>query len=355
MAFMDSPAKRQQGFWYFGASLLLLSLLAFPVVKLVADPGPPDAGADETTTTIVAAPAPAGGCGTNQVFFARETSGNQFGPAAPEDPANVAATQADFAARRCQDAALLVANSEYLFNEFSDPATRVQKTIDLMANPDAWVLTEIRFQNRLNEVEKVEITEMSGPYQTMDMVDQGRTIPEVYQIPVEAAPFKVIRYTFPDGKVKNFKLNCGFQPVEQEFPPSVPGVGAPPAPNQPAAPPAPAPPGQPGKPTTTQPTPTTPTTVPKCSGSGTCGTPHSGPDSIVPEPLPPTPGYTPGGAESSASDPNDGVFPQGGSMSGGESSEGGGTETGGTTGFGGIAPTEATPQPINPPGDPGMP
>lgn len=289
---MSAPNSAQQRFFFgiIGAAALLL--LIFPVLKLVA--GPPDVGADPTTTT--AAPAPTG-CGTDQKFFARETEGNQFGPAAPEDPANVAATQADFASRRCSDAALLVADSEYLFNEFSDAPTRVQKTIDLMSNPDAWALTELRFQNRLNEATKVEIVEMSGRYQTMDMEDKGRIIPEIYQVPVEAAPFKVLRYTFPDGSVKQFKLNCGYQPVEQNFPPSVPGKGAPPAPNQPSTPPTPGKPGKPGKPGTT----TTTTPSGKCEGQigPYCGTPDSGPemDPVGSNPQQPTPGYTPGNAE----------------------------------------------------------
>jgi hypothetical protein len=359
---MSAPNSPQQKFFFalLGAAACLL--LAFPLVKLVADPGPPDAGADETTTTTTAL-APVGSCGTDQVFFSRATEGNQFGPAAPEDPANVAATQADFASRRCQDAALMVADSEYLFNEFSDAPTRVQKTVDLMSSQEAWLLSEFRFQSRLNEATMVEIAEMSGSYQTMDMEDKGRTIPEIYQVPVEAAPFKVLRYTWPDGTVKNFKLNCGFQPVDQQFPPSVPGVGAPPAPNQPSAPPtptSPSKPGQPGKPE--QPTtPTTPTTTWKCTpermADGVCGSGgNNHPSQVVPEPLPPTPGYEPGGAEGSASDPGDGVFvPPGGSMSPGSTTGGGGTETGGTTGFGDIAPTEATPQPVNPPGDPGAP
>lgn len=292
---MRAPRSPQQKFFFtlMGAAAALL--LVFPIIQVIADPGPPDAGADPTTTTVVAS----GKCGATPHFFARDTAGNQFGPPAPEDPANVAATQADFAARRCQDAALLVGNSEHLFNEFSDPAIRVQKTIDLMANPDAWALAELRFQARLNEATKVEIVEMSGKYQTMDMVDQGRIIPEIYQIPVEATPFRVIRYTFPDGSVKQFKLNCGYQPVEQSFPSSVPGKGAPPAPNQPSQPVRPAKPGKPGKPTTTVPT----TTVKpgKCAGQTGpyCGTPDSGPefDPVNSNPQPPTPGYTPGNAE----------------------------------------------------------
>lgn len=288
MAFMDTPAKRQQSLLYFGAALLLFSLLTFGVKQ-----GIDIVGADPTTTTTTAAPAPTG-CGTDQVFFARETSGNQFGPAAPETDADAA--HVEFASRRCRDAMLFVADEEYLFNEFTDAPTRVQKTIDLMENPEAWALRELRYQNRLNEARR-EIAVMEGPYQTMDAEDQDRMIPEVYQIPVEAAPFKVLRYTFPDGTVKNFKLNCGFQPVEQNFPPSVPGKGAPASPNQPSRPVTPGKPGKPG---------TTPTTTPqgKCWDQIQnrwvyCGTPDSGPelDPVNSNPQPGTPGYVPGNAE----------------------------------------------------------
>ena len=69
MAFMDTPAKRQQSILYFGAALLLISLLTFGIKK-----GTDIVGADPTTTTT---PAAAGTCGVNQMFFARETSGNQ--------------------------------------------------------------------------------------------------------------------------------------------------------------------------------------------------------------------------------------------------------------------------------------
>lgn len=277
----------------FGASLLIVAaavLLIGGGVAKVVDDAPPEAGADETTTTTAAT-----GCGSSPTFFARDTAGNQFGPPAPQDPANVAATQADFASRRCQDAALLVADSEYLFNEFSDPETRVQRTIDLMADPAAWSLAETRFQNRLNEAVKVEIVQMSGRYQTMDMVDQDRMIPEIYQIPVEASPFWVLRYTFPGGSVANFKLNCGYQPVAQEFPPSVPGKAPAPSQGQPTA--MPGKPGKPGHPGTSVP-PTVPPRPGKCAGQtgSYCGNPDFGPGYIPPQEndpglVRPTPGY----------------------------------------------------------------
>ncbi|MFO0955690.1 MAG: hypothetical protein U0526_04135 [Candidatus Saccharibacteria bacterium] len=291
---MRAPNSPQQKFFFslLGAAALLL-ITPTLYHRLVDD----DPASASPTTTTTAAPAPAGTCGSSPWFYARDTEGNQFGPAAPEE---VNAAQAEFTKRRCVDPALLVADSEYLFNEFSDPTARVAKTQDFIANPDHWALSELRFQQKLGTATKVEVATMSGGYQTMDMVDRDRSIPEIYQIPVEAAPFRVLRYTFPDGSVKNFKLNCGFQPVEQSFPPSVPGKGAPPAPNQPAGPVTPSRPGG-HRPPTPPVGPTVPPTPGKCANQQGqyCGTPDSGPefDPVQSNPQSPTPGYVPGNAE----------------------------------------------------------
>lgn len=293
---MSAPKFSQRNFFWllFGAAALLL--IVPTIQRVFIDPGttPPTVPVD---TIVPTSTTPPSGCGTNPWFFARDTVGNQFGPAAPEDAANVQATVADFAARRIVDPALQVADSEHLFNEFSDPATRVTKTRALLADTAAWCVSELRFATRLSEATKVEIVEMSGTYQTMDMVDTDRVIPEIYQLQVEKGPFKVLRFTFADGSTKQFKLNCGYQPVQQESFPGVPGTAPAPAPTQPATPAAPSKPGHP------QPTPST--TVPgkpgKCSGQkgAYCGTPDSGPelDPVQSNPQPATPGYVPGNAE----------------------------------------------------------
>lgn len=74
------------------------------------------------------------------------------------------------------------------------------------------------------------IEDMSGPYQTMDMTDT-HPIPEVHQVDPDVPHYAVLRFTCPDGKMWNYKINCLWQPVAQ-FP-----TAPPPQPTGPSAPP----------------------------------------------------------------------------------------------------------------------
>lgn len=300
----NSPARK---YLLLATALLLLAVGAVPwAAKTIAGN---DASANETTTTTMvpvaettAPPAttPAQNCAGSGHFFAFDVTGHKFGP---EAPTTVPETLADFAARRNVDCALLVADSEYLFNEYTDPDTRMQKTIDMMADPALQEAAEARFADALATAQSISIEELSGPYQTMYMMTEARAVPEIFQGQVDRPTFVVLKVVLADGTVKYFKLNCGYQPVDQSFPESIPGTPPAPSKNQPPKPHTPSTPQTPETPTTTAPpTPTIPpTTAPKCAGQTGpyCGTPDSGPELIpVQEPTPgvnngPTPGYTP--------------------------------------------------------------
>lgn len=295
---------------------LLAALLVIGGGLLLLVPGlKPDAAADPPPTTQ--APGPGDGCGSQVHFFAADTTKHKFGPAAPED---LAGARAELGNRLCQDPALVVALSEYVQCKFSTPDERVAKTVDAIKVPGAWamhvnaVLTAVDAGNP-------RIAPGSGSYKTMYMVSEGRLIPEVFATSPDRLNWQELEFDTPCG-VKSLKLDCGFQPVEQTFPPTIPGKPGKPSKQQPpkvpapprTAPPAtqppsttPPPPGQP--PTTTPSTPSTqppttqpPPSTPKCQTTGTCGTPDSGPEFIPPQAndpalVAPTPGYTPGRAE----------------------------------------------------------
>jgi|GEM_PF-5444786 len=362
---MRAPNSPQQKFFFLLLIAAGLVLIAPTVVRAIIIDDPVAATPTTPTTTQTPGPAAPTGCGSDPQFLARLATGNQFGPAAPEE---VTAAQAEFAARRCStDAALQVATSEYLISGFSDPATRVAKTTELLGDPAKWQASEDSVVAKLATA-KAEIATMSGSYKTLDMVDQGRIIPEIYAVPVDAAPFKVLRYTWPDGTVKQFKLNCGYQPVEQSFPKTVPTKPTQPSNTQPKEMPKPKP-----SPTTTQPPGTTipgttappatqpPTTIPSsptttwkcqaavdegrtCGGGGAPGTPPYQP----PSSLPPTPGYTPGGAEATAGNPAQGVILPPGNTTGTPGSttgtNGGSSGTGGSAGVSNPQPTQGSGQ-----------
>ena len=334
--------------WFFGGPLVLLAaallLWAVPAVTAADDPEPDP---DPTTTTTPAPPPGGETCATSVHFFAQDVGGHKFGPAVTEE---VNAAQADLRNRLCSDPALAVALQEYVTNSFSSPDERVAKTAALVQNPDAWRLTVLAVTNAVAQGSP-RVETMSGAYKTLYMVTEGRQIPEVFNASPGKPSFAVLRFDTPQG-VKNLKLDCGFQPVEQSFPPAVPPRTQPPSPRQPKQPPVIPP--QPPKPpttvtapsTTVAPTPTTappsPTTTWKCDkewrivggvkvcgGGGDVNTPPYQPPST----LPPTPGYTPGGAETSAGNPGQGVIvPPGQQPSSGSTSGPGGTVTGGSSG-----------------------
>ncbi|MCC7543115.1 hypothetical protein IT415_00155 [bacterium] len=294
----------QRRFFFAGPLILLAAailLWATPTLtRVIADPGP-----DSTTTTVPTAPPSGDTCATTVHFFAQDVGGHKFGPAVTEE---VNAAQADLRNRLCSDPALAVALQEDVSDTFSSPDERVDKTAALVQNPDAWRLTVLAVTNAVAQGNP-RVETMSGSYKTLYMVTEGRQIPEVFNASPDKPSFGVLRFDTPQG-VKNLKLDCGFQPVEQSFPPAVPPRTQPPSPRQPKQPPKPpttvTPPTTAPPTVTTQPPATTvppsPTTTWKCDkgwklvgGQWVCGTGGDvgTPPYQPPSTLPPTPGFNP--------------------------------------------------------------
>ena len=137
----------------------------------------------------------------------------QFGPAAGSDQTDVLLNELHF--RRCTDPALTVAHRWYQKGDNSSVGDRVGQTLDLLNNRKAWSLYVQELENHEKSAVKVEVVDMSDEYQTMYMTDT--TPPEIFQAKVDRPTYRVLRFTYADGSVENYKLNCGFQPVAQSF------------------------------------------------------------------------------------------------------------------------------------------
>lgn len=231
-------------------------------------------GSEPTPTTQ---PPPAGEC-ANQVHYFRHdlaSNDNRFGagfdwPVWQADPNNdlnhdgvvdAKDVQIDLRNTRCVDPARTVGHVEYAARSYSSPEERTAKTEALVADPSQWAWSIIGLSAREDTAVKVEVVLMSDPYRTLYMVDTP--IPGIYQDALDRPEYWVLRFTYEDGTVDNYKLDCGYQPVEPEFP-GVPGPPGSPPPSQPptSGPPSTQPPTT-GPPTTAPPT-TCPPTV--CKG-----------------------------------------------------------------------------------------
>lgn len=290
---------------FFSALLLLGGVLA---AKEASGDDNPRADEPTTTTTTTANPGGEQTCVNGVYFWAQDAGGHRFGPAVPEEASQA---QVELKRRLCTDPALAVALQEYITGAFSSPDERVYKTANLIQNQEAWRLTILAVTDAVAQGNP-RIETMKGAYKTLYMVPEGRQIPEVYNASPDKPSFAVLRFDTPQG-VKNLKLDCGFQPVEQSFPPAVPPKTTPPSPRQPKLPPptVPKPPATVTTPSTTVPPTPSSTTVPPsptttawkcekgwklvggvwvCGGGGDVSTPPYQPPST----LPPTPGYNPG-------------------------------------------------------------
>lgn len=157
-------------------------------------------------------------CGSVTEFFANSApeGSNHFGSAAPE---SLNEARAELHRRRCADPALVVAHSEYQARSYSSPEERVAKTNSLR-EPSARREAVKALETREAKAEVVEIVTMEGSYQTLYMVPGNP--PEIFVGGAGAPQFHVLRFTFADGSWDAYKLDCGYQPVEQEFP-GIPG------------------------------------------------------------------------------------------------------------------------------------
>ncbi|MBA3678826.1 hypothetical protein H0W80_01350 [Candidatus Saccharibacteria bacterium] len=240
-------------------------------------------------------------CAQEVHFFAYDVEPNFFGPAS--DFESVQTQRDELHRRRCLDPAKFVADREYANGAFSSTEQRQAQVQSFLNDREAWrdaiALLELAESKCTASLET-----MSGSYKTLYMVKgaDASQAPAIYQASPERPEFRVLRFTCPDGnggtKQFNYKLNCGFQPVAQEFP----GV-----PTQPV----PAPPTTGGPPPTGGHTPTTtpitrppvnstvpPTTPPTTHGGkdpndginhnpGACGQGDCGPRPVAPTPPPP--------------------------------------------------------------------
>ncbi len=138
---------------------------------------------------------------------------NRFGPPVLGDTKQA---QAELKIRRCVDPALVVAHQEYSRRVYSTPSERLAKTVAIATNQQAWALNVQALEQREAAAVSVEIVEMSEQYRTMYMT--YTSVPGIFQAVVDRPTYRVLRYTYADGTIDNYKLDCGYQPVSPEFP-----------------------------------------------------------------------------------------------------------------------------------------
>lgn len=345
---------KPRGLFLIGGGLMMLAFAAIiiPKVPTAADPPP------SSTTTAPPATTPTvpsdRACGPTPIFFAKQATGNRFGSAVEGD---LPAVLTNLDIRLSCDPSLTIGLNEYVCEGFSSPEERVSKTVAAIQNPDQWDLAGLAVSNAVHQGNP-RIVSVSGPYQTLYAVTEGREIPELFATHPDRPAFMVLQFDTPCG-VKMLKLDCGFQPVEKDFGPNIPTKTQPPSKNQPQKPPA-IPPMKPGTPAYQPPetvppshttVPSSPTTTWKCDKAHNAGSQYCDPTGGDPgtpphqpqAPVPTTPGYVPGASQNSPGV----VIPPGGNMSPGSNGPGQGTG-----GFGPTTPTTELPQPVAPPGDP---
>lgn len=233
-------------FLMMGAGGLAVAVIMMLVVGINVF-GPP-AGADDRVCEGVEGEIP--------TYFADQApeGSNHFGPAAPSE--SVEAAVSELKSRVCLDPSLAVATSGYLADEALDDSTYSNRVNAITGNRDAWLFGVGVVKDDLDGAETVEIEEISATYWTEYFVRQEGAAPLLRQSQESMVGEKMLKFTWADGRVKRFKLSCGFQPVEPNEFPGVPPMGEPPS-----APPAPRPPtSNPPGPTTPTNPPTTPTT-----------------------------------------------------------------------------------------------
>lgn len=195
-----------------GGGILILTLLFLitgtaavvvdPPTSVDPPPEPPVTGVSEL-------------CAQNIRFYRQDLPPelNYFGPGAPEE---VEAARAELTKRVCEDPALAVAQTWYARREYRTAEVGVGQTQTLMNDRKMWADTVAILNERWNSATNVEVVDMSGPYRTMYM--SLAPIPLIYQDAVDKPTFKVLRFTYSNGSVDNLKLDCGYQPVEVDFP-----------------------------------------------------------------------------------------------------------------------------------------
>jgi hypothetical protein len=212
---MDINDKMRQRILLGGAlTLFVVLLLIAPMVINVEGttaqpPTPP--------TTAAAAP-----CAETVNYFAYEVAPNFFGPASSFE--TVQTQRDELHRRRCQDPALLVSHIQYWNGVFSTPEQRQAEVESLLANRQAWRDAVTMLEVGETTHCTASLATMSGAYNTLYMVKgaDANQIPAIYQTTPDRPEFAVLRFDCDTGKQFNYKLDCGFQPVDTNFP-GVPG------------------------------------------------------------------------------------------------------------------------------------
>lgn len=270
-----------------GVACATFALLLFGFV-IVAKPtlGQPTT----STSTSVAA-----SCVTPFHFYAYDdgTPEGSFGP--PVESAEVNVVRAEAHTRRANDVLLLATNIANWNGEAMTPDSLRAQAQAFIENPKGWcdALTLLELGESTCTA---SIATMGGHYKTLGM-QRGASAdvtPWVYKADPDRPSFQVLRFDCAGGKQINLKLDCGFQPVAQEFP----GLPGPPTGPPPTSPPVTRPPANSTVPPHVTFPPSVTTVPPTTHGGknpddginhnpGACGLGDCGPRPVNPTPPPP--------------------------------------------------------------------
>ncbi len=169
---------------------------------------------------VVEASGEGSGCTEQVHFYTEDIDQNFFGPAveASVDPA-----VEELNVRWCADPALVVAHAHVMglsgFAELNGDDQLRAKVRELIDNRDLWLDTIEQLKSLVEADDtNLSIATMSGSYETLYMIARDGEVPLVRKAAPDRPEFQVLRVTLVDGRVFDLKLDCGFQPVAQEFP-----------------------------------------------------------------------------------------------------------------------------------------
>lgn len=233
-------------------------------------------------------------------FYADEATGNRFGPAASEAAYQDANRSfGELIERICSseddkaDPMLLVGlNEHFELTPASTPEGRDADMVALMSDQTKWNDDALWFVADLSNAELELVTESGDYYTQYAIPNQNDGRPGIYQSKEDMTNKALLKFTFPDGRVKYLKLDCGFQPVSLIEFPNMPHL--PQEPTPPTETTKPSNPGTTGTTRTTQPPEVTTTTKPVNPKNAVPPVP-GGPSTTVEKPVPsgPDPTITP--------------------------------------------------------------
>ncbi len=227
---------------------------------------PPDTTPQPTT--------PPGDTCTHVVhYFANDVTGHKFGTPVPETTPEAAV--AELHSRRCADPMLVVGHTEYQNRKaqpYGSVATRLAETVRLASDSAPWRTALDKLEAREKTATSVTLVEMDDSYKTLAAIPGD--VPQMYVSKPGSLRFIVLRFTYQDGTHDDYKLSCGFQPVDVKFP-GIPQTPPPPANTVPpnTAPPATKPPTVNTVPKVTQPTAPPATPAPQAAPTTTIPAP----------------------------------------------------------------------------------